>query len=138
MVSKAAILPLILTATSLAFFTLIHLFVFLSIQGFLAQRSLFSRCFHSNGGDGVGELEKETQRKKKSKNLGAITVFKLEKKKKSRTESWEREQWWLLERRYNCCYSLREVFPEPSEQDQHPVTCVPDNKISPLQYLAQT
>ena len=79
MVSKAAILPLILTATSLAFFTLIHLFVFLSIQGFLAQRSLFSRCFHSNGGDGVGELEKETQRKKKSKNLGAITVFKLEK-----------------------------------------------------------
>lgn len=82
MVSKAAILPLILTATSLAFFTLIHLFVFLSIQGFLAQRSLFSRCFHSNGGDGVGELEKETQRKKKSKNLGAITVFKLEKKKK--------------------------------------------------------
>ena len=79
------------------------------------QRSLFSRCFHSNGGDGVGELEKETQRKKKSKNLGAITVFKLEKKKKSRTESWEREQWWLLERRYNCCYSLREVFPEPSE-----------------------
>ena len=78
MVSKAAILPLILTATSLAFFTFIYLSVFLSIQGFLAQRSLLSRSFHSNGGDGVGKLEKETQRKKKSKNLGAITVIKLE------------------------------------------------------------
>lgn len=46
---------------------------------FWHKRSLFSRCFHSNGGDGVGSW-KET-REKKSKNLGAITVFKLEKKK---------------------------------------------------------